>query len=244
MNPRRLYQAAAIVPLMGGLLLAQPVWAQDSKAAPAKKGDNVDRNSRSSSPQTQAVATAAMASQLRAYGDRNKDPMALISAARILQEVGVRDEPRKPTTKADKPAATGMAQPAARDDSVAGILARAKEYAKGRADLIALANEVEKSTTRGRTGGPAGTVTNVQANSRDTFDISFRGGEPALVAISGDGDTDLDLLVYDENGRLICRADGFTDDEICRWTPAWTATFRVVVVNLGRVYNRYRLWTN
>jgi hypothetical protein len=59
---------------------------------------------------------------------------------------------------------------------------------------------------------PAGVVgdwkaanTRVEAFSTDRFQpILFRGGELAMITVIGDGDTDLDIFVYDEN-RQSCR---------------------------------------
>jgi hypothetical protein len=58
--------------------------------------------------------------------------------------------------------------------------------------------------------------------------------------ISGDGDTDLDLYVYDSNG-LIARADSYSDDEIADLIIYNGGYFTVKVVNRGRVYNDYEL---
>ncbi|MCX7962606.1 MAG: hypothetical protein N2653_13690, partial [Burkholderiales bacterium] len=82
------------------------------------------------------------------------------------------------------------------------------------------------------------------AFASDVFRVTFRGLEPALVGISGDGDTDLDLFVYDETGRLVCRSERPVDEEICQWVPRWTGVFRIEVRNLGRVWNRYLILTN
>jgi hypothetical protein len=84
----------------------------------------------------------------------------------------------------------------------------------------------------------------VRGNHTDIYNVTFNGGSRAAVAIYGDGDTDLDLYVYDQNGNLICRATGRGDAEACRWTPRWTGPFRIEVRNLGGMSNRYRLATN
>jgi hypothetical protein len=90
-------------------------------------------------------------------------------------------------------------------------------------------------------GGRKYTRTSVNANSEDVFRVTFRGGELARVALSGDGDTDLDLYVYDENGSLIAKDDDSSDDCYVSWVPRWTSSFKIRVVNRGRVYNEYVL---
>ena len=206
-------------------------WAQDKKAA----GPNSGPKSQAVSPSAAAVADVALARQLARLGEQRKDPVLLIAAARLLQEsAGKVTSPEKPESSTGDGAST---KPAV-DTSAAALLASAKKLAGGRADLIALVDETAAAGTRGAVSGPGRAVTVVRSGGADSFRVTFRGGEPAIVAISGDGDSDLDLEVYDENGGLICRANGATDDEVCRWTPRWTGQFRIRVVNLG-VANRY-----
>ena len=83
-----------------------------------------------------------------------------------------------------------------------------------------------------------------QAESTDVYELTFVGGEEAMVLVEGDGDTDLDLYVLDESGSSVCADDGPTDVMICSWIPATTRVFRIEVRNLGDVYNDYSLQTN
>jgi hypothetical protein len=90
-------------------------------------------------------------------------------------------------------------------------------------------------------GGPQSAVHQVDAYSTDVFVVSFYGDEPAAVAVVGDGDTDLDLYVYDENGYLIGSDTDSTDRCLVLFRPRWTGQFRIEVRNLGSVYNEYRI---
>jgi hypothetical protein len=90
-------------------------------------------------------------------------------------------------------------------------------------------------------GGAKHDVHRVNARSTDVFRVNFRGGESAAVIISGDGDTDLDLYVYDENGNLIGSDTDSSDDCVVRFAPKWTGMFRIEVRNLGSVYNQYQI---
>jgi hypothetical protein len=96
----------------------------------------------------------------------------------------------------------------------------------------------------GRIGGPGGDAFTVQGYGSVTYNITFEGGRPAEVAIIGDGRTDLDIFVYDANGRLVAQGIGPTDIETVRWTPPQQQTYRIVVVNLGNSPNRYGFGTN
>lgn len=91
------------------------------------------------------------------------------------------------------------------------------------------------------TSGTQSSTTTVRARATDVFRVQFVAGEMAAVSIAGDGDTDLDLYVYDENGNEICRSVSTVDRETCRFRPRWTGYFRIEVRNLGNVYNRYRI---
>jgi hypothetical protein len=63
----------------------------------------------------------------------------------------------------------------------------------------------------------------------------------AHIYLSGDGDTDLDLYVYD-SGSEIGRRVGRSDDEAMGINIYRSGWFTIKVVNLGSVYNNYRLW--
>jgi len=74
--------------------------------------------------------------------------------------------------------------------------------------------------------------------------VPFYGGREAEIAILGDGDADLDLLVTDENGNTICLDRSYSDRLYCSFTPAWNGNFLVVVKNMGRIRNSYYILTN
>ena len=80
--------------------------------------------------------------------------------------------------------------------------------------------------------------------STDRFQVTFRGYESARVAVRGDGSSDLDLYVYDENGNQVAKDDDYTDNCLASWTPRWTGAFTIVVVNRGGDYNQYAICTN
>jgi hypothetical protein len=98
--------------------------------------------------------------------------------------------------------------------------------------------------TRGAVGGPQYLEARVSANSSKEYTCRFWANELAEVAVLGDGDTDLDLYIYDSNGNLIAYDTDYTDQCYCRWVPAWTDTFIIKIVNRGSVYNAFILMTN
>jgi hypothetical protein len=77
------------------------------------------------------------------------------------------------------------------------------------------------------------------------FKITFKGGEPALVIVSGDGTTYMGLYVYDEHGNCVGKDDlgdkGSHDDLAVRWVPPRTARYRIEVRNFGALPNTFQL---
>jgi hypothetical protein len=113
--------------------------------------------------------------------------------------------------------------------------------------LFALIASAAVSTAfAGAVGGPRVNSQGgfVSGRSTDAYSIAFHEGEIARIVISGDGDSDLDLIVKDRFGNVVCRAEGSTDDEVCRFVPDETARYRVEVRNLGRMPNAYSFRTN
>lgn len=89
------------------------------------------------------------------------------------------------------------------------------------------------------TGSMSGTY-RIKARNTHTFQtISFRRGEWASVFIEGDGDTDLDLYVYDPSGTLVVMDDDNLDVCLAQWVPQRTGVYTIKVVNRGNVYNDY-----
>jgi hypothetical protein len=84
----------------------------------------------------------------------------------------------------------------------------------------------------------------VEAFSTVTYAFNFQANQLAQVYVSGDGDTDLDLYVYDQNGSLVAYDEDWSDECLVRWIPNRTGTFTVVIKNLGRVWNQYYITTN
>jgi len=89
--------------------------------------------------------------------------------------------------------------------------------------------------------GPVCTEEVVLSHSTDVYEMWFYGEEASIVTVSGDGDTDLDLYVYDEKGNLIAQDEDLSDQAVVYFAPRWTGRFTIRVVNRGSVYNRYTI---
>lgn len=223
---------------MKKLLMLAAIFGMTYTATAQEKTD-------SAQPQSEAISQIRLANQLAKYGYENYSAPALIEAARILSQVETQDLKSELFTPGEgDESAKDSAKPEITPEN---LLASAREFADGDETLLALANSAQISNSdnhRGLLGGPGRRVDRVAANSTDTYILAFKYGVPAEIFVSGDGDTDLDLYVYDENGNLIAHDDDYSDDCYVCWTPAWTGNFVVKIVNRGTVYNQYVLLTN
>lgn len=93
-------------------------------------------------------------------------------------------------------------------------------------------------------GGERFQYDRVCAWSSNTYSVEVWGQETTGITICGDGDTDLDLYVYDSCGRLIVSAESYSDLETVYVRAAYRDTLTIKVVNRGGVYNEFsiRAW--
>ena len=199
----------------------------------------------STKPASEEISALRTAAALAKYGYANYSALALIDAANIFSAIRTQELEAARTSGSNGTINT-------KENNVsfdpAQLLADAKSFAGKDKTILALIKKSEQglyqTISRGAVGGPKGGVYQVRAKDTDVFKIKFWSSELAEVCVSGDGDTDLDLYIYDENGNLIGSDSDYTDDCVVRWVPAWTGTFIIKVVNRGVVYNEYALWTN
>jgi hypothetical protein len=74
--------------------------------------------------------------------------------------------------------------------------------------------------------------------------ITFNANQSAVVTMTGDGSTDLDLYVYDEYGTEVARDENATDKATVRFVPRRTGMYFIKVINRGKVWNVFNLVTN
>jgi hypothetical protein len=80
----------------------------------------------------------------------------------------------------------------------------------------------------------------VDAYSRKTHSM-WVGMHDHSLLLRGDGDTDIDCFLYDEDNDLVARDIRPTDE--CEMSTLGYGRHRLVVRNLGEVYNRYTVDT-
>ncbi len=194
------------------------------------------------------AADAAMAAQLVQWARANGSPEGLIAAAQIAAATQSQEAEVEKAAEGGEEGEEGDGTAPTLDADA--LLAEADALAKSSGarhlgkHVKALQSAGLSAGTRGDVTGPNRHYDRVLSNSTDVYTITFKGGALAEVGISGDGDTDLDLFVYDEYGNLIESSTSTGDDEYVSWYPRWTGKFTIRVKNLGRVYNNYVILTN
>jgi hypothetical protein len=81
----------------------------------------------------------------------------------------------------------------------------------------------------------------VPALSMRSWDVYVGAGEQKTAVVLGDGDTVLDLYVYDSNTNLVDSTACLAGSCVVSWTTKWSSHFTVTVFNRGLVYNDYWL---
>ena len=230
---------------MKKLLLLGVFFLTMSMVAFAQNGEQKDQAQLSSKD----VTSIQLGNQLAKFGYDTKSAASMVEAARILSQVQTQPMKDKPVDRGAAAASTDKKQ-ATIDYNPMTLLADAKKYAGNDPQLLALIDQQEKAikaqeaTNRGRVGGPASEVSTVAANSSVTYRVTFEGGKTAECLVVGDGDTDLDVYIYDENDNLITSSTDYTDNCYLTWHPRWTGMFRIKIINRGNVYNRYLIVVN
>ena len=216
------------------MFLSASAFAQQSQPA-------ADVNEKDVPVQAQQLE---LAGQLVRYGYQTKAALPLIQALQIYKSMNTSDaSDGRSKQEQGAEVVTGLTKGDLVSFDESKLIADATKYADGNKTLLALIKDTEKAT-RGAVNGPVRKVDRVRSGYTDTWTIRFRGGEPAYVVVSGDGNTDLDLYVYDENGNFITSDTDGSDDCVVSFNPRWTGTFYIKIKNLGRVYNNYVLVTN
>lgn len=195
---------------------------------------------------SESLAAIRLANELLRYGYANQSTLALLDALQIISENPTQKlNATREGTPVDETKTDGKKTRVSFDYET--VLADAKKFAGDNTNLLTLIDLIDaesKGAHRGSVYGPSRHFDSVNGHSTDTYQISFIANQLAEIGVSGDGDTDLDLYVYDSNGNLIEQDTDYTDDCYVRWVPKWTGRYIVKIVNRGPVYNRYVLLTN
>jgi hypothetical protein len=234
MHGGHLFRSLAVIVALGAGWATGAAAEKESNLSQEAKGDRG------------VLSDAALAHELYEYGKKSKDALAVIAAAKIAAGVPTQEgKSAKAEESEGKAPAPGGKDAASAPPGLDDMLATARQLAGDDKALQAMIADVEATRGKGRVGGALVRYDTVRGGYTDSYrGMSFRGNSTAEVAVVGDGDTDLDLFVYDENGNLICQDLNYSDQSFCRWVPRWTGPFTVKIRNNGGVSNSYVMMTN
>jgi hypothetical protein len=194
-----------------------------------------------------AVNTIATATSLAAWARTNRDADGLITAARMIKGVPTTDNPVTGTLEG--PAATTPAPNCPSTSTPTALLAEARTLARGDRALLAKIRAVETEASKGVVSSAYGRgalrmVRDIPANSTWRFTVDARGGSLLRIHAAGDGDTDVDMVIRDQNGNEVCADRDYDAIPQCAFTPSWTGRFTVQLINNGSVWTRTSVISN
>lgn len=182
------------------------------------------------------VKVAELSARLYAEGVAAGDAVLIISAAKLRKSLAP-----VPADRAADGGTPGTGAPLSWEE----MLATAEPLAAEDAALLGLIDDIRAETTKGVSSGPVYNIGSLSNGGGDTYPpIEFRGGEYAEVYVEAKGATNLNLAIYDEQGRLVCSDTDISHIAYCGWTPAKAGTFTLKVENKGPTSAAYALMTN
>ncbi len=217
-------------PIATTLVIATAVLALGLTAAPA---GSQTRPAPSPDPDAEARAITQMvtAAEVADWARERRDARAMIVAARMLGDIHTRRE------NGDQPFLTQTS-----------LLDEAESFAASDRDLL---DEIsrERSPNKGVRASPFGAgpivvVRRLRARETYAFTIEARRNEVLRVAAIGDGDTNIDLALKDQNGAVICADSSRDHYPVCTVSRPQVGPIRIEIVNRGEVWSRVQILTN
>lgn len=233
---------AALIPAL--LVLTLPARAETPAPAAPEAAPNVNMAPDAGLKPSGGPARLALAQDLFALGQAQGDALTVLAAARLAASVIPAEGGA--IKKETRGAAEAAAAPGG-DEGPHGapaMFALARDLAAGDAALLDLITDAEAETTRGAINGAQAWRSRLTGGGADIYEIAFAGNAYAEVAILGDGDANLDMVITDQNGNVICFDVSPSDQIYCDFVPAWDGFFYVTVENAGTARNTYDLVTN
>lgn len=208
------------------MLMAGPVGAQQPAPAPAAPAPT----QKPADPFAQAIA----ARQVADFARRERDPYAMLTAARMLQQV--------PMTDGTAPA-TGVAA-----FSPDALFAEAKTLARDDEALL-LQIRMAQSSGRGVVASAFGKglvrrVLDVNPRNAYRFTVTAKGGEPLRIGAIGDLGTAMYIRLLDASGKQLCLDDNADYAPVCAVTPRMSGQYRVDIGNKSAARSRTVILSN
>lgn len=206
---------------MGGPVVAQeqvPAPASVPTAPPAAPAD----------PFAQAIA----ARQVADFARRERDPHAMLTAARMLQQVPMSEDKAQGDASFSPEALFAEAKALARDDQ--GLLLQIRMAQSSGRGVVASA--FGKGLVR--------RVLDVDPRNAYRFTVTAKGGEPLRIGAIGDIGTNMYIRLLDASGKQICLDDNKDYAPVCAVTPRASGQYRVDIGNRSTARSRTVVLSN
>ena len=180
-------------------------------------------------PAQELRASLDLARALAAKGRADRDPLALIVAARLRRDAST-------SRRSEDPDARGL-------DTPRSLLAEARRLARGERRIASLADDVIATGEKGRARGPLHEIGRLAGGGRETHaPIWFAGGRRAEIYV--EATRAVAVAVRAGDGTTLCAESNGGPVAYCWWTPTADDSVAVEIVNQGREPATYRLVTN
>jgi hypothetical protein len=169
---------------------------------------------------------ADLSARLYAEGLALQDPVLLLAAARLRKAAGF------------PPGGTLPVGWQVMLDSAATV-------AQGDETLLALIDDTAAEATKGVATGPVYRLDRIDPGATDRFPlIEVTAGQRTEVYVEPESGTDLNLVIRDGSGAVLCADTDPSPIAYCAWTQAEPDSVAIEVTNAGPDSTPYALMTN
>ena len=163
-----------------------------------------------------------------------RDPLMIIAAAKLRRSAGLAETERD-----------GAETRGGEHLSWTAMLEAARNYAGGDETVLGLIDDTAAEQTKGVTNGPVYNIASLSGKGSDTYkNVPFDGQKYAEVYVEAKGNHDLNVFIYDAQGRLVCSDTDVSAIAYCGWRPRQAGAFSVKVTNESGGGAQYSLMTN
>lgn len=166
---------------------------------------------------------------LERFGLTYKDPLLLLSAARMKQTSGIRPSKAKLASTGEAP------EPSL---SVESLLVKARELAAGQPGLLAVIDDEPMPLyAKGTTIGPRAARLLLRANVTEPILLSYQAGQRGSFGVVSNRLEDLKLSIENAMGENICSPVNKGTELLCEWANIGYTEVRVRLTNSSPIAN-------
>jgi len=185
-----------------------------------------------------------LAIQLANLGYAQKDPLMLMSAAKIIKNKPLENVSLVKTQSKQKPTRSKFKN---EPYAASTLLNTAEQYARGKAALVMLIQELRDYSARGLSAGAKMHKDEILANGFDYYKLTFEADTIAKVGVvSDDSQQDLDLYIVDalKQDQIVCQDTSASSGSLCEWVPTKEQDYIIKIKNRSTSMSAYTLILN